>query len=283
MLDYLAIGHVTKDVAPAAPDGYLFGGTVTFAALTARKLGRHAGILTCAEPTERLTQFLAGVDLHVVPAAETTTFENIYTPTGRIQFLRAHAPAIHPEAVPPEWHTAGVVHLGPVDQEIPPELADVFHAETMVGATPQGWLRRWDESGLVHTPVPWANADRVLDRVDALIFSPEDVGNDPDLVRAYAERARLAVVTQYRDGCTVWHSGRQTQYPAFLVDEVDPTGAGDVFAAAFFIRYGETRDIETATRFANCAASFAVEGTGTAALPTLDQVEDRLRHGKLRT
>jgi sugar/nucleoside kinase (ribokinase family) len=226
---------------------------------------------------------LDGVVLHVVPADEMTTFENIYTPSGRIQFLRAVAPPIPVDSVPPEWRTARVVHLGPVAQEVPPEIADVFPAETLIGATPQGWLRRWDVTGRVYTPVPWTSAERVLSRVDALIFSPEDVGNDEELVRQYAERARLAVVTEYRDGCTVWYEGRRQRFPAFVADEVDPTGAGDVFAAAFFLRYGETRDVETATRFANCAASFSVEGTGTAALPTLEQVEDRLRHGKLRT
>jgi len=108
------------------------------------------------------------------------------------------------------------------------------------------------------------------------------MGGDLALVQRYAAQARLAVVTEDRRGCTVWGGGRQEQFPAFDVDEVDPTGAGDVFAAAFLLRYGETRDIAIAARFANCAASFAVEGTGAAALPTLEQVEDRLQHGKLR-
>jgi sugar/nucleoside kinase (ribokinase family) len=90
------------------------------------------------------------------------------------------------------------------------------------------------------------------------------------------------VVTEDRNGCTVWQHGHQEHFPAFEVEEVDPTGAGDVFAAAFLLRYGETRDRPTAARFANCVASFAVEGTGTAALPTLEQVEDRLQRGRLR-
>src|SRR5919202_154444 len=124
-LDYLVIGHVTKDVVPTAPGGYLFGGTVSFGSLTARNLQRRAGVLTCAAASAELAAFLEGVDLHVVPAAETTTFENIYTPQGRVQFLRAVAPAIPAGAVPPAWRSARVVHLGPVDQEVPPEIADV--------------------------------------------------------------------------------------------------------------------------------------------------------------
>ena len=80
--------------------------------------------------------------------------------------------------------------------------------------------------------------------MDALIFSPEDVGQDASLIRHYAGLARLAVVTEARNGCTVWHGGRQVRYPPFEAQEVDPTGAGDVFAAAFFLRYTETRDVD---------------------------------------
>jgi sugar/nucleoside kinase (ribokinase family) len=280
-LDYLAIGHVTKDVAPSAPGGYVFGGTVTFASLTARNLERQPAVLTCATASPELTAFLRGVELEVVPSDDMTTFDNIYTPSGRIQYIRAFAPPIPASAIPEAWKSAGVVHLGPVDQEVPPELADAFPTGTLVGATPQGWLREWDQSGRVRK-VAWANAERALARLDVIVFSPEDMGGDMELVRAYAEVAHLAVVTEDRNGCTVWHGGSQEHFAAFEVDEVDPTGAGDVFAAAFFLRYGETRDVETATRFANCAASFAVQATGAAALPTLDQVEDRLAHGKLR-
>jgi hypothetical protein len=281
-LDYLAIGHVTKDVVPSAPGGYLFGGTVSFASLTARNLERRAGVLTCAAPSPALSDFFTGVALHVVPAEQTTTFENIYTPQGRVQYLRAVAPPVGVDGLPGTWRTARAVHLGPVDQEVPPELADAFPAETLIGATPQGWLRAWDADGRVRA-VPWANAERVLARVDVLVFSADDMGGDLGLVRRYAEMARLAIVTENQHGCTAWHGGRQEHFPAFEVDEVDPTGAGDVFAAAFLVRYGETRDLETAVRFASCAASFSVQGTGTAALPTLEQVEDRLKHGRLRT
>jgi sugar/nucleoside kinase (ribokinase family) len=168
-----------------------------------------------------------------------------------------------------------------VAQEVPPELADTFAAETLIGVTPQGWLRAWDERGLVRHP-PWDTAERVLSRAHVLIFSPEDAGGDLALVRRYAELARLAVVTDHRNGCVVWHAGRQERYPAFEVDEVDPTGAGDVFAAAFLLRYAETRDSAAAARYANCVASFVVEGRGPAVIPTHEQVEHRLRTGRLR-
>jgi sugar/nucleoside kinase (ribokinase family) len=48
---------------------------------------------------------------------------------------------------------------------------------------------------------------------------------------------------------------------------VDPTGAGDVFAAAFLVAYAEQRDPVAAARFANVTASFSIEGRGITSIP----------------
>ncbi len=278
--DYLVVGNVTKDLTP---DGYVIGGTVSFSSIAAQRMGKRAAVLTRCESLPELRQFLEsqGVALVRVTSDVTTTFENVYTREGRTQQLRAVAPPIPPEALPLAWRSAAVVHLGPIAQEVPAELADYFPPASVIGATPQGWLREWDESGRVR-PTPWTDAEAVLSRVDALIFSAEDVGGDLTLVRRYCEMAKLAVVTDHRNGCTVWEAGRQERFPAFEVEEIDPTGAGDTFATAFLIRYGDTRDAAGAARFANCAASFVVGAIGPSGLPSVEQIEERLRTGTLR-
>jgi sugar/nucleoside kinase (ribokinase family) len=279
--DYLVIGHVTKDLTPDG--GYVIGGTVSFCSLTAQRLGKRAAVLTRCERLPDLRESLEsqGVALHRVPADATTTFENIYRGGMRRQRIGPVAPPIPADAVPSAWRDAAVVHLGPVSQEVPAEIAESFPAATTIGVTPQGWLREWDESGHVR-PAPWHNAAAVLARADAMIFSAEDVGGDEALVAYYCDMAKLAVVTDHHNGCTVWEGGRREHFPAFEVDEVDPTGAGDVFATAFLLRYGDTQDAADAARFANCAASFVVEGRGISVLPTPEQVAQRLRTGKLR-
>ena len=45
--DFLAIGHVTRDLLPGG--AFTLGGTVTFAALTARHLGLASAVVTCAD------------------------------------------------------------------------------------------------------------------------------------------------------------------------------------------------------------------------------------------
>jgi sugar/nucleoside kinase (ribokinase family) len=168
-----------------------------------------------------------------------------------------------------------------VAQEIPAALARAFAPNVLLGVTPQGWLRAWDSAGLVHA-TDWAGAAPVLERADALIFSEHDVGDDPRQVQRFVAQARVAVVTQNGSGATVYweHGTRRRALPAFRVQEVDPTGAGDVFAAAFLLRYYATHDPVESTRYANCVASFAVEGPGTSTLPTPEQVEARLRGGE---
>ena len=50
-------------------------------------------------------------------------------------------------------------------------------------------------------------------------------------------------------------------------NELDPTGAGDVFAAAFLLRLHETNDPIAAATFAAQIAGASVEGQGTSAIP----------------
>jgi sugar/nucleoside kinase (ribokinase family) len=57
--------------------------------------------------------------------------------------------------------------------------------------------------------------------------------------------------------------------------EVDPTGAGDVFAAAFLVALRERRPVPLASRFATAAASLSVEGPGLTAIASRAAVERR--------
>ena len=262
--EILILGNVTRDVAPGTPDGFTFGGTATFASLAASRLGRRTALVTAAAHEPGLSGIFRDVDVKVV------------------QYVRAVASPLVPADIPDAWRRAPMVHFGPIAQELTRDLLDVFPSTALIGATLQGWLRAWSPDDGRVSPVAWRHAETYLDRLDVITFSAEDLGGDMVLVEEYATRARLAVVTENRHGCVVWQHGTRRRFPAYDVKEVDPTGAGDVFATAFLIRYGETRDIETAAQFANCVASFVVEGRGAEAIPTGAMVGERLRDGSLR-
>jgi sugar/nucleoside kinase (ribokinase family) len=84
----------------------------------------------------------------------------------------------------------------------------------------------------------------------------------------------VLVATQGRDGCTVYAAGQRKQVPAPTTPEVDPTGAGDIFAAAFFTRLSVSCDPMAAAQFANCLAARSVTRRGLAGVPTPQEVKD---------
>src|SRR5205085_6796846 len=115
-----------------------------------------------------------------------------------------------------------------------------------------------------------------LPPLDVVVLSEEDVAGDAGAVDAYRERARIVVLTRGARGATVYAGQGVLHVPACPAHEVDPTGAGDAFAAAFAIRYQQEKDLLGAARFAAATASCVVEAPGGSAIPSLAQVEQRL-------
>lgn len=261
--DFLVIGHISKDLLDK---GFALGGTVTYSALTARNLGREAGVITSASSDIDLGKALDDdIEVLCLPSLTTTTFRNIYPDGVRQQYVYATARRIGPEDVPERWRHSPIVHLGPIAQEVDEEIIHSFY-EALIGVTPQGWIRGWDEAGRVFYK-DWKGARTVLPKISVVIFSNEDVVDDQALAQAYAQLAEIVVVTQGRYGATVYYRGKPHHFPARSTFEVDPTGAGDVFAAAYLVRLYETDDPYEAARFANIIASFSVEKPGTSGIP----------------
>lgn len=279
--DILLIGHVTCDLETPDRHGRCrLGGTVSFAAVTAIRLGRTPTIITRAAADTDLSELPAGVELHVLPSPATTTFANVYTDHGRVQYCYAQALPITVEDIPANMRRPRAVLLGPLVNEIEPAVASLFHADTLVTAGPQGWMRQWDESGRVHAK-GWDNAGEILPHLNVLVLSLEDIDYDLTRLDPFFAHVPLVVLTEYHDGSTIYHqqddgSIAQTKIPPRPANELDPTGAGDVFATAFMIRLQETGDPIHAARFANVTASFAVEQVGVSGIPTREQVLDYL-------
>ncbi len=269
--DFLVIGHITKDIKP---EGYTLGGTVTYAAVTAHRLGVNAAIVTSASDDVDLSP-LDGIAIHRVPAPHTSTFENIYHGGHRTQYLRAVAAKLDCSDVPADWRASPTVLLGPLTQEVDPNIVDCFR-KSIIGVTPQGWMRAWDAQGRVSF-TPWDSAGKVLSRANALIYSIEDVHSDLAFIEMLGRLARIMIVTEGPKGANLYQGGNQAHFPAYPAREVDPTGAGDVFAAAFLIRLQETGDPAQAMLFAAATAAFAVEAPGIAGLPSRDQVMARMQ------
>lgn len=266
--DYLVIGHITKDLYNG---DYKIGGTVTFSALTAQSLGYRPGIVTSSGPDVDLARLPASLAIVSSPSEATTTFENLYHDGHRRQRIWSQAQVLSELDIPDAWKASSIVHLGPVAQEIADNVADCFPG-ALLGLTPQGWMRAWDDRGLVH-PLVWHPPDALLQRADAVILSEEDVGGDLGRLQAYANKTRLLVVTTGWKGSTVYHQGQVRSFSAPRVRETDPTGAGDIFAAAFLTALHSTRDPWLSAQFANCVAAHSVERSGLNSIPSEREVE----------
>jgi hypothetical protein len=265
--DYLVIGHITKDLKPG---GYTIGGTATFSSLTARNMGAQVGVITSADSDLEYRDTLSGVEVLRLPSAQTTVFENIYLDGTRRQMVRAVAGRLSSASVPSSWRHSRIVHLGPLVQEVSADLVEGWGG-AIIGLTPQGWMRQWDADGHV-TPCAWGRADQLSQASDVVILSEEDVGGDWGEIEALSRWAKVMVVTSGWQGSTVFYQGKVRRFPARPVVEVDPTGAGDIFAAAFLMRLGETGDPWRSASFANCVAAFSVERAGIASIPTPEEI-----------
>ena len=280
--EFVVIGHATRDLLPGG--GWRLGGTVTFAALTAQRLGLRVGVVTSGPPDvlAALAAALPGVALATIPSAEATTFENIYSGGARRQLLRGRAAPLTLATLPQGWQRAALVLLAPLAREVEPALAGAFPG-ALVAVTPQGWLREWGPDGAVWSGALDPAASAALGHLRALILSQEDLLPPPGSVgmpgrtseeatrqvAAWAQQVPLVVVTRGAQGADLWQQGappeRLSGYPA---RETDPTGAGDVFAAAFLCALHESGDPRAAVTFANRVAARSVEREGVAGIPT---------------
>jgi sugar/nucleoside kinase (ribokinase family) len=277
--DFVVVGNLTRD---EHRDGDTLGGTATYGAITARNLGYRAGILTRAAEDLPQRELLHDIEIERLPSDRTTTFRNLYDEHGhRQQFVHDVADPIDPTCLPAPWRSARIALLGPIAREVETGTAREFDAQTLIGVVPQGWLRQWDETGRVRVR-PWVEAPEILPQARVLVLSDEDLGEFTERLQAYTALTSVVVLTHGARGCTVFQRGKKPfDSPAFQAQEVDPTGAGDVFATAFLIRLHETNDLVQAARFANCTASFVIQAVGTLGIPTRQQVEQRLREGRV--
>ena len=263
-IEYLTIGHIANDVEPGGdPTHYKVGGTVAYSGQTAYALGLSTAIVTSAAADFDFDKAVAGITVHNIVAPETTVFENVYKESGRYQIIHHQAAKILAEHIPPAWQKSPIVHLAPIANEVEPAMIHLF-PNSLVGLTPQGWLRRWDETGRV-LQRDWCEAVQVLPQADVVILSRQDLLNE-SMLTDYSQWSNLLVVTEGARGCTVYLNNEAHHFAAPPATEIEPTGAGDIFAAAFLVHYQQTEHNPwAAAQFANKIAASTVSQTSLEA------------------
>lgn len=134
----------------------------------------------------------------------------------------------------------------------------------------------------------YAGFDRVLPLIDYLIASSEFPARwtgieDPfTALQTIREKhgMKLAAMTLGAHGALALVDGRFHYSPAFVVNCVDTTGAGDVFHGAFCYAVLQEMPIDEALEFSNAMAALNCTAIGArGGIATLDQARELIRTG----
>jgi hypothetical protein len=272
--DYTAVGHVTIDVL--ADGSRRPGGSAFYGALQAARLGQRALILTRGverEIEQLLAPYRDELELEVLPGPHTTTLETSGSGEERSQRMLAWAGPID-EA--PSIDTS-ILHLAPIARETPRRWRGTAD---FVGLTPQGLARDWSgPDRVISLGAP--EQDTLPAGCDALVISEVERASFSELVRRARQGGAIVAVTAgHRPTTLLLPGGGEIEVPAPAAGRPrEDLGAGDVFAAAFFIALREGQPPNSAADFAGAAAALRIGSAGTDGIGDRAAIDARVRAG----
>jgi len=286
--DYVTVGHVTRD-AIERPTGAAIaqpGGGAFYSALQAARLGLRTLIVTQGVPEEiqeLLLPYRDELHAHVIPAAHTTTLSTHISGTTRSQRVLAWAGAI----LQPIEVDAAILHFAPIARETPTSWRG---SANFVGITPQGLIRHWEERHGVPLAGELCSVDldpaSLPEDFDAAVISEQERHNARTLFAAARRHSAHVAVTAGSRPTTVHvcDPGTGPQLAQTAIPRVtavrDDLGAGDVFAAAFFVALASGRTPLDAATFGNAAAAVRIAGVGPDAVGRRATIEALMHAGE---
>jgi sugar/nucleoside kinase (ribokinase family) len=293
--DVVVVGHVSIDVN-ILPWGVIenaLGGAPTYAGFALAALKKNTGIVAKvgADFPDRFPPLYSkfGLDTEgiLIAGESTTTFENTYDEAGnRKQACTRVAPKISPDDIPYSYQNASSFYVSPIVDEITPDVLKAIKKNTnLVMLDPQGIFREIGVSGEVKLKAR-EDLGEFLKYVDIVKVGKDEAGviggDTKELLRKLAELGpKVAILTQGEKGCLMLADGKSSEVATLKVDAKDLTGAGDVFGAAFLVKYLESRDAIEAARFANAAAALKIRYKGPTGFPSEKEISEAISKSSL--
>lgn len=255
---YLCIGHICMDIIEG---GFCLGGTASYVSKLTKALKYETSIISSYGPNFLFLKDFSNINLYNLESEHSTIFENDYSGEIRKQILHARASRIslksfdsfHVNKLP----NYDIIHFCPIADEV--DFAIIESAKKyncLSFATPQGWMRKWDNNGRVtFKKIDW----RKLKALDFVIISEEDIPNLKTELPEICSVISKLIVTRGANGASVFLNGIEYTYPAIPTNPVDTTGAGDTFACAFITTFHQTKNIAKAMECANKMAALSIE------------------------
>ncbi len=243
----LVIGSVAIDRNVCAGRTFRkIGGVATYAGLTYRLHGLPTRIACNVAPADVAILAplrKAGIQVQSGRTPNTTRFVNRIDGTRRTQEMPSIASPIRPRLFDAALRQAGVIHLGPLHPgDIAPEVfSRLNRADVPVALDIQGLVRRCDRTRIVpavsdHLAAALQAADIVKSDRHELDLVLAAYGAGVDAVMKRFDITEWVATSASKGGCIHVCGGRRLSYKPVPVDDpADPTGAGDVFFAAYTV------------------------------------------------
>jgi sugar/nucleoside kinase (ribokinase family) len=284
-MKYLVIGNITKDtIRTKEKEIVAFGGTSSYASITAKKLGCNTFVLS--RGNYELNEWIKnlenqGIKVKLEESEDISYFVNDYSGPERKQFWKSDAGIINFK----DLGEMDIIHIGPVLKEITSEYVKEARKHTnLLSLDVQGFVREYEKKRV--TMKFWEERAEFLEHVDLVKLNGSESGfvsketNYKEVCKNLRGFGPEVVEVTLGENGSIVMGEEIHKIPAYQTNAVDKTGAGDVFLAASAVHYLETKDVLESGLFASAAASFVVEDFGTKNIKDKISVLERFRELK---
>lgn len=186
----------------------------------------------------------------------------------------------------PELTSAKLILLGPILSELTGDFGRKIREYTSVPIflDPQGTLRKISKGKIVHERtddfIELAKLSEIIkaNELETEIITGISPRSNPRIAveKLHKFGAQVAIVTLAEAGSIIFDGASLIEIPPYPTLAVDPTGAGDTYAAGFIYKYlNDSKDLYSAGCFGSAVASIMVEYTGPDFPLTFNEAEKR--------
>lgn len=288
--DTIIVGNlsVDKNMWPKGQIENALGGAPTYSGSTFTSLGRKTGIFSTVgrDHFSEVLRFCRSKNIDttglLVSKHRTMIFQNSYNQDGtRKQKCLNKAPELFIKDIPKNYMDSEAFYVSPLAGEVDEKLLKGLRRKgNILMLDPQGLMRIIGKNGDVDIVLNKNMLERIFRLVDIVKigkdeFNAFDMDEKEIFDMLQKTGVRIAIITKGKDPVMISYGGRLFEIQTLNVEVEDPTGAGDVFGAAFLSEYMTGFDVEEAAKFATTAAGLKIKYKGSSGFPSK---EDIIKH-----